>query len=188
MSTLKEALEVHNELNPLLWSDNELKPEVYDKLVDIYEEFIDYIEIPLNIVDVEIVGSNASYNYNDKSDIDLHIIVNSDISYTDKDILRLLYNSRKNSFNDNYDLNINGIPVELYIEDVNDGNATNGRFSLLKNEWVKVPEPITYELPDITDELHNSIETATELLNSTSSDEVLDYLNNLYMDRKLGLA
>ena len=189
MFRLNEALEVHDTLNPALWNDdNTLKPEVYDKLVEIYEEFIRFIDIPLNIVDVEIVGSNASYNYNETSDIDLHVIVNSEVNYMDKEMLRLFYNAKKGSFNDDYDLSINGIPVELYIEDVKDGNATNGRFSILKNEWVKFPEPITYEIPDITDTLNEYIETATNLIAGDDGQAILDFINDLYMMRKLGLA
>lgn len=189
MYKLNEAIEVHETLNPALWNDdNTLKPEVYDKLVEIYEEFIRFIDIPLNIVDVEVVGSNASYNYNDNSDIDLHIIVNSEVNFMDKEMLRLFYNSKKGSFNDDYDLSLNGIPVELYIEDVSDGNATNGRFSILKNEWVKFPEPITYEIPDITDTLNEYIETATNLIAGDDGQAILDFINDLYMMRKLGLA
>lgn len=189
MNILNESLEKHNNLNPLLWNDdNTLKSEVYDKLVEIYEEFIRFIDIPLNIVDVEVVGSNASYNYNDNSDIDLHIIVNSEMNYMDKEMLRVFYNSKKGSFNDDYDLTLNGVPVELYIEDVSDGNATNGRFSILKNEWVKFPEPITYEIPDITDTLNEYIETATNLIADDDGQAILDFINDLYMMRKLGLA
>lgn len=189
MSILKEAIELHETLNPLLWNeDNTLKPEVYEKLVDVYEEFIRFIDIPLNIVDVEIVGSNASYNYNDTSDIDLHVIVNSEVNYMDKELLRLFYNSKKGSFNDDYDIDINGIPIELYIEDVKDGNATNGRFSILKNEWVKFPEPISYDIPDISNELTEWTEKATNLLNSDDEVSILEFINELYMFRKLGLA
>lgn len=189
MSKLQEAIEVHETLNPALWDENNnLRPEVYDKMVDIYEEFMRFIDIPLNIVDVEIVGSNASYNYNENSDIDLHVIVNSEVNYVDKEILRLFYNSKKGSFNDDYDIDINGIPVELYIEDVSDGNATNGRFSILKNEWVMFPKPITYEIPDITDELNKWLENATELIAGTDEQAILDFINEIYMMRKLGLA
>ena len=189
MTKLQEAIEVHDILNPKLWDENNnLKPEVYDKMVDIYEEFIRFIDIPLNIVDVEIVGSNASYNYNENSDIDLHVIVNSEVNYVDKEILRLFYNSKKGSFNDNYDLSIDGIPVELYIEDVKDGNATNGRFSILKNEWVMFPKPITYEIPDITDTLNTWLENASNLIAGTDEQGILDFINEIYMMRKLGLA
>ena len=189
MTKLQEAIEVHDILNPKLWDENNnLRPEVYDKMVDIYEEFIRFIDIPLNIVDVEIVGSNASYNYNENSHIDLHVIVNSEVNYVDKEILRLFYNSKKGSFNDNYDLSIDGIPVELYIEDVKDGNATNGRFSILKNEWVMFPKPITYEIPDITDTLNTWLENASNLIAGTDEQGILDFINEIYMMRKLGLA
>lgn len=186
---LLEAVEVHETLNPKLWNnDNTLKTEVYQKLYDISQEFIKFIEIPLNIVDIEIVGSNASYNYNETSDIDLHIIVNSEVNYVEPEILRTLYNARKSSFNDNYDLSIEGIPVELYIEDVKDGNATNGRFSLSKNKWIKFPEPITYEIPDISETLEIYLDKCDEALNTTNPDDIIELINEIYMMRKLGLA
>lgn len=186
---LLEAIEVHDKLNPKLWNeDNTLKPEVYEKLNDIIKEFLDFIEIPLNIVDIEIVGSNASYNYNETSDIDLHVIVNSEVNYIEPEILRTLYNARKGSFNDNYDLKINDIPIELYIEDVKDGNATNGRYSILKNEWIKFPEPITYEVPNISKELEEYLDKCEEALNSDDPEGILNLLNEIYMNRKLGLA
>ena len=165
-----------------------MKEDVYNKLKNIADEFIKYIEIPLNIVDIEVVGSNASYNYNENSDIDLHIIVNNEVNYVDPEILRMLYNSKKNSFNDNYDLDIDGIPVEVYIEDVSDGNATNGRFSVRDNQWVVKPEPIHYEIPDIADTLTEYVNKCNEALQSTNAQDILDLVNEIYMMRKLGLA
>lgn len=186
---LKEALELHNELNPTLWNDDStLKPEVSDRLKEIAQEFLDYIEIPLNVVDIEIVGSNASYNYNENSDIDLHIIVNSEVNYVDPNILQQLYNAKKSSFNDKYDLDIYGIPVELYIEDVTAGNATNGRYSLVQDDWVKYPEPIEYNIPDISDELNKYNQLVDEALASEDEERILNLINDIYMMRKLGLA
>lgn len=186
---LNESIEVHNELNPKIWnSDNLLKEDVYTKLNDIANEFLKYIEIPLNVVDIEIVGSNASYNYNENSDIDLHIIVNSEVNFVEPTILRQLYNSKKNSFNDNYDLSINDIPVEVYIEDINDGNATNGRYSLIDNNWVVFPKPITYDIPDISNELGKYEKKCNETLLSNNPQDILDLVNEIYMMRKLGLA
>lgn len=189
MSKLNEALEVHNTLNPLLWNeDKTLKEDVFEKLSNIAQEFLKFIEIPLNIVDIEIVGSNASYNYNSQSDIDLHIIVNSEVNFIEPTILRQLYNDRKGAFNRDYELEINGLPVELYIEDVKDGNATNGRYSILKNEWVKLPELITYEIPDITTDLNEMLEKCFKVLKSNNAEEVRTLINDIYMMRKLGLA
>ena len=188
-SILQEALEVHDTLNPKLWNeDMTIKPEVSEALRGIADQFLEDIEIPLNIVDIEIVGSNASFNYNDKSDIDLHIIVNSAVNYVEPEILQQLYNLKKNSFNDHYDLSIEGIPVELYIEDVTSGNATNGRYSLIKNKWVKIPEPINYKIPDISKELQEYMNKANQLLQENDPNSILEFINELYMMRKLGLA
>lgn len=185
---LFESIEVHDTLNPKLYNGMEMKQEVFDKLTEIYKEFLDFIDIPLNIVDVEVVGSNASYNYNENSDIDLHIIVNSEVTYVEPTILRQLYNDRKGAFNRDYDISVEGIPVELYIEDVNDGNATNGRYSLLKQQWVIEPKPIHYEIPDISQDLMSYQEKCASLLLSDSAEEVRQFINDLYMMRKLGLA
>lgn len=100
----------------------------------------------------------------------------------------MLYNSKKNSFNDNYDLDINGIPVELYIEDVKDGNATNGRYSLMNDNWVLYPEPLTYEIPDISAELNEYETKCNQALQTQNAQEILDLVNEIYMMRKLGLA
>ena len=185
---LTESIEVHDILNPKLYNGMEIKQEVFDKLTQIYKEFLDFIDIPLNIVDVEVVGSNASYNYNENSDIDLHIIVNSEVTYVEPTILRQLYNDRKGAFNRDYNISVEGIPVELYIEDVNDGNATNGRYSLLKQQWVLEPKPIHYEIPDISQDLMSYQEKCASLLLSDSAEEVRQFINDLYMMRKLGLA
>lgn len=185
---LFESIEVHDTLNPKLYDGMEMKQEVYDKLTEIYKEFLDFIDIPLNIVDVEVVGSNASYNYNENSDIDLHIIVNSEVTYVEPTILRQLYNDRKGAFNRDYDISVEGIPVELYIEDVNDGNATNGRYSLLEQRWIVEPQPIHYDIPDISQDLMSYQEKCSELLASDNAEEVRQFINDLYMLRKLGLA
>ena len=184
---LNEALELHNELNSKLWQQNKLKPDVLYKLKQIAEEFLKYIDIPLNVVDIEIVGSNASYNYNDKSDLDLHIIVNSEVNYMNEEILQQFYNSKKNSFNDNYDLTIKDIPIELYIEDVKSTNATNGRYSILKNKWIKQPVPMHYNIPDISQELQQYVEQCEQMLQSDDAEQVNDFVNSLYMMRKLSL-
>lgn len=185
---LDEALEVHEELNPKLWNNTELKEDVKNKLLEIANTFIEGLDFPLNVADIRFLGSNASYNYNEHSDIDLHIISNFDLVYIDKDILQQLYNASKNTFNNNHDITIKGIPVELYIEDMNSMNATNGSYSLLKDEWVKVPEPINYDIPDYSEDLQEKVNEVEEVLLSTSKEEVENLINEIYLDRKDGLA
>lgn len=187
-SIKKEVYKLHPILNPKLWFNNQLKPEVAKKLKEISKEFIDYIELPINLVDINIVGSNASYNYNNQSDIDLHFIVNNELTYLDENILQQLYDSKKNNFNKNFNIDILGIPVEVYIEDVKSGNATNGRYSLLQNKWLQEPKPIVYEIPDISKELEDTIIQCDKILQSNDDVKVLNFINEIYMNRKIGLS
>ena len=188
MEKKTEALEVHTELNPKLWDDMELKEDVKNKLLEIANTFIEGLDYPLNVADIRFLGSNASFNYNDNSDIDLHIISNFELSYVDKDILQILYNASKNSFNNHHDITIHDIPVELYIEDMNSMNATNGAYSLLQDDWVMIPKPITYEIPDYSVELNNLLEEINEALKNGSKEEIEELINRIYLGRKDGLA
>lgn len=188
MNKLLEALEVHSELNPKLWDGMNLKPEVRNKLVEIAETFISSLDYPINVADIRFLGSNASFNYNEQSDIDLHIISNFDLTYIDKNVLQVMYNSSKNNFNNKHEICIYDIPVEVYIEDMNSMNATNGSYSLLKDEWVKTPEPIEYEIPDYSADLNVMVGMVKKALSSNSKDEIQNVLNIIYLARKDGLA
>ena len=101
---LTEKFEVHDRLNPKLWEDTTLRPEVAEKLIEIVEEFKNYVDIPLNVVDVHLVGSNASFNYTDDSDLDVHVVTNFSTMDASREILISLYNLQKSSFNDTYDM------------------------------------------------------------------------------------
>lgn len=185
---LTEALEVHDVLNPELWDGMELKRDVYDKLLEIAHTFIDGLGFPIDVTDIRIVGSNASFNYNSQSDIDLHIISNFDLNYVDNTILQKLYNDEKNVFNTRHDIVVKGIPVELYVEDMNSINATNGSYSLLQDKWVKIPQPINYEIPDYHEELNIELKNIDVALKSNDKETIKNEINKIYMMRKDGLA
>ena len=188
---IREAYEQHDTLNPKIFDleTNKMKPEVLAKLQQIAEEFLQFIDpLTLSVVDIQAVGSNVCYNYNNKSDLDLHIVVNFDLNYIDDAILQSIYNDKKNSFNDKYDLSINDVPVELYIEDVKAGNATNGIYSVLRNEWVKEPEHIIYDVPDYQEQLKDARKEINEVMKSNDVNLIEDTINSIYLQRKTGLA
>lgn len=188
---IREAYEVHDTLNSKLFDlkTNKLKQDVLQKLSEIYEEFLKQIDpLTLSVVDVQFVGSNAGYNYNENSDIDLHLIVNFDLNYIDNELLQSIYNDKKNDFNKKYDLELYDIPVEVYIEDIKSMNASSGVYSILRNEWVKEPEPIEYEVPDYSKEAKETKTKVNEVLKSKDPQLIEDTINGIYMSRKIGLA
>ena len=187
---VKESFEYHDELNPKLWNNNILKPDVKIKLLEIYNQFkqqLEEKEIPIDVVDVLLLGSNAGYNYMDNSDIDLHIVVDFDDMCLDKTLTQLFYNHEKTEFNDNYDITIKGLPVEVYIEDVNAGNKSDGIYSLLQDKWLQYPK---YEPPgdiDYSDLLNQYKTKISEALNSNSPEQIKSLINEIKMLRKLSL-
>lgn len=184
-------LELHDKLNPKIWnSDNTLRDDVKEKLDEIVDEFAESIDIPLSIIDVHIVGSNASYNYTDHSDLDLHCIVNFARLDADPSVIEAWMWAQKKIFNDEYDITIRGIDVEIYVEDVGSATMSNGIYSLFEGEWIKFPEPIQVSIDENTiDEKFNKIIPEIEkILSQEDLNEVEDMIDELYLMRKNGLA
>ena len=183
---LFENIEIHDTLNPKIWNvtTKQLLPEVREKIIDIVEHFEDYISVPIEIVDVQIVGSNASYNYTDKSDIDVHIIANYEVITTETELLQNLYDSKKSSYNRTFDIEIHGLQVEMYVQDIRSGIISNGIYSVCDNEWVKEPKPITnFKQHDTSKELEKWTKFVTNLLQTGSKEDVINAIDNLYLIR-----
>ena len=188
MKNIKESVELHNELNPLIWKNDELLPDVESKLLDIVSYFKDYCDIPMSVVDAQLVGSNASFNYNKNSDLDLHLIVNFDIIDASNEILQMAYNNVKASFNSNYDVKIHGIDVEMYIQDIKTSTMSNGIYSLFRKRWIKFPKPIEYKSDyDFSDILQKWEEKKNFAIKSGNSKKIENLINTAYLIRKNSL-
>lgn len=182
-------IEYHDILNPKLWLDNKLIPEVKTKLIEIYQTFINKLkenEIPIDVIDVLLLGSNAAYNYTDNSDIDLHIVTDFEDLGLNSTLTQLFYNNEKSKFNDDYDITIKGLPVELYIEDINAGTKSNGIYSLLQDKWIKFPEfnpPKEIDYSFLLNTYQNKVNKALE----GTPEQIKNIINEIKMLRKLSL-
>lgn len=194
INILNEAIEVHNTLNPKLWdANNNLKQDIRDRICEIILKYIEDSEIlkPEDIIDVELLGSNASFNYTKDSDLDIHLVVNMQDISCDTALLQLACNSEKALFNKAYDIKIKGIDVELYVEDVGAGTVSNGIYSITKDSWIKFPVKI--DIPDISHDqefitvLSEWKSKAAELLNSESEQDIQLFINELYNMRRLSI-
>lgn len=137
------SFNIKKELNPKFWKDNKLDSRIRIKLLDIADDFIEFLGVDwVKPEDITITGSLANYNWNKKySDIDLHILI--DYSKVDKrtDFVDNYFYSQKKLWNEEHkDLRIFGFPVEVYVQDVNKEHTSSGVYSLEKNEWVIEPE------------------------------------------------
>jgi hypothetical protein len=140
-----QAVHYNKELNPKLWSNNILRREVRTKLLNIAQDFVKFIALPnINLKDVTVSGSNASYGYGEHSDLDLHLVV----TMPDTPHIRELFDAKKNNYNYNHKIKIQGIDVEVYVQDEAQPHHSAGIYSVLDNMWLSKP---THKIPKISD-------------------------------------
>jgi hypothetical protein len=136
---LADAVKFNEQLNPRIWQGNKMRPEVRAKLLQIAEDFKQSLGISdLNVKDITLSGSNASYTYTPHSDIDLHLIV--DLPQADvSEVYRELFDAKKFQYNETHNIKIGGYDVELYVENANKPAVSQGMFSVLNNDWINIP-------------------------------------------------
>lgn len=174
--------------------DQQMKPEVRIHLLDIAQEFLEQVpeDLDFDILDIRLVGSNAAYNYNPTSDLDIHIVVNlADICKEHPEIVQYLFNAEKQRFNVNYDVTVKGIQAEIYVEDVRAGTSTNGIYSILDDRWIKFPsQPDPSEVVEDISEDEQYLNTrgvVQDVLTNGDSADIKDVINSLYLIRKESL-
>jgi len=136
---LADAVKFNEQLNPRIWQGNKMRPQVRAKLLQIAEDFKQSLGLSdLNVKDITLSGSNASYTYTPHSDIDLHLVVDlpeADVS----EVYRELFDAKKFQYNETHNIKIGGYDVELYVENANKPAVSQGMFSVLNNDWINIP-------------------------------------------------
>lgn len=131
---------LRSELNPKIWtSDNKLKPEVRQALIDIANSYYESLDLDLKVKDILFTGSLANYGWTDGSDIDLHLIVD----YGDIDNKKFLEDYlylKKNNWLDNHDISIYGFEVEPFAKDEEKKYDYKSIYSINQDKWITPPD------------------------------------------------
>lgn len=188
---LSDAVKFHDSLNPVLWDNNEhLRPEVRAALLKIAEDFKEFLGVSdFDLKDITISGSNAAYSYTPHSDVDLHLVV--DLPKADlSDVYRELFDAKKYQYNDQHNYTIGDADVELYVQNANQPHVSQGIYSILNNDWLRVPNKRQPEIHDISvrskyQDLGHRIEAAIASKDSAQMAAIADKVKQL---RKSGLA
>lgn len=133
----KDPIGRHTELNPKLWEGDRLKSSVRGALLRIAEDFLDFVGVPVEVLDVVLAGGNANINYSEHSDIDLHIVADYSQTPCDREAEEL-FDAKRLLYKRDHKIEIFGIPVELYIED-HRTPAVTASYSILNKEWINRP-------------------------------------------------
>jgi predicted nucleotidyltransferase len=128
-------------LNPKIWDHDNLKPEVRGALLRMAEDFLEFVEVPVDVKDIIITGGNVNYTYTKDSDIDLHIVADFDSVKCERETAEL-FDSKRLLYKRQYQLDVYGIPVELYIEDHRTPGVTAGMYSIVQEKWLRKPNRV----------------------------------------------
>jgi hypothetical protein len=138
MIEFTKGYEEHDQLNPKLWDDNQLRPEVKIKLLQIADKFREFIDLDIPVLDIHITGGQVTYHYTDQSDLDLHLIVDYSKIQCDQEVEELL-DTKRLLFKEKFQINIRGIPVEPGTEDINRPTVSSA-WSLKTDSWIREPK------------------------------------------------
>ncbi len=137
----RESFALHDELQPDIWKDERLQPEVEARLIEIARDFIETIEeskdlgAPITVEDIRLTGSLANYNWSKYSDVDLHIVVDFSKINEDTGLVKAFFDEVRMRWNDKHDIKIHGFEVEIYVENVNEEHKSSGIYSLGADSW-----------------------------------------------------
>ena len=117
-----------------------MRKEIRDRLLEITENFMNFIDIDFFIHDVILTGSLANYNWSKYSDVDLHILIDYDETDYNLDLLKGFFDSKRSLWNKQHEITIKGFDCEIYVQDVNEKHHASGVYSILNDKWVVTPE------------------------------------------------
>jgi len=180
----KEDFEARAQLEPTVWRDRKLEPQIRDRLMEIVQDFIDGLSKDIEIRDVHITGSLANYNWSTYSDLDLHIIV--DYLNVDDNGARAkaYFDEERMRWNDTHNIKIGDYEVEIYVQNSREVHFSGGIYSVLKDEWIVEPVPYEGEIDFATarkksDDITTQVNLLGHVVRSGPSDTALKSIDRL---------
>lgn len=180
---------IKQRLNPKFWTGFDLKVVVQNKVLKIVNEFIEKNELGEHVYDIVLMGSMCDTIYTNKSDVDVHIVLNvqetSDVFVAVKNACRL-FNMERNIYIYNHKVEIN--PQTKKLTDTSKNAAI---YSVAKKKWIR--RPVEHELSQETrkeintmcNTMMNRIHKATK---AKSIAQLKKIANELKEERKSSVA
>jgi len=104
------TLQDNNTLSPEVWNKEGdsfvMKEEIRERLLEISQDFYEFLKVPIKLLDITLTGSLSNYNYSKFSDFDLHLIINYDDIDADHELVEDFFNMKKTIWNNEHDISI----------------------------------------------------------------------------------
>ena len=146
----EDSFEKQPELEPRFWRDNILNPKIAKRLEKIASDFVEGLDIPVEVEDLRFTGSLANYNWSRYSDVDLHLVVDFSKIDEDSELVKLFFDGVRMRWNDLHDIKIYGYEVEIYVENVGESHRSSGVYSIPTETWIASPDPDEVDIDFVT--------------------------------------
>lgn len=180
-----DILQQKDKLNSKIWNnENKLHFDVRKSMLYNAYEFIKFLKIKnLKIKDIILTGSLANYNWNEFSDIDIHILLDFNQISNNLDFVNEFFKTKKSLWNDKYPITIKGFDVELYVQNINEPHTSTGVYSILNNKWNSKPikEMVTIDINNVREKTFNFINIIDSIDNIEDDNykiKMIDLLKN----------
>ena len=168
------TFDVRDELNQKVWERAErIRPGVKGALMDIVEEFLEGLDLDVDIKDIVVTGSMANYNWSKFSDLDLHILVDFEEVGDNPRMIKKFFDAVRSRWNKLHYITVKGHEVEIYVQDEREPHTSTGVYSLLEDRWLVVPKKVQPELDK---------DSARKKMNSMVKE--VDKLSAIYDNRR----
>ncbi len=171
----KLTLKYHDKLNQRIFDGESLREDVKIKLLEIAVSWQKFAKIPENLIkDIILTGSVANYNYTKYSDLDVHLVIDRDKLFGNREYVDEYLSDKKTLWSLTRKIRIKGYPVELYAQDSNEKLIASGVYSLRKNEWISKPVHGNYNFtndPALEKKVDEMKDTIYNMIKNQSSEE-----------------
>ena len=177
-----------NRLAPIWNEQGELNPKIRLKLLDIADDFWDFVNLKwVNPSGIILTGSICNFNWSHYSDIDLHLVVDFDEIDEKTEFVRDYLDAKKNEWNNEHeDLKILDYRVELYVQNLDEMPQSGGIYDLEENDWIKKPNADDiksiglnkFSIKDKAANIMTIIDDMYDALNSTSDSHEIEQIGD----------
>ena len=191
-------LRVYNKtLDPNIWDDKTLKPEVKEALLKIAEDFYNSTDLTGDIHNILFLGSSANYNWTPTSDIDVHVVIDIAEEKINEEYARKFMDGLAAKWNTEHDIEVKGHPVEVYLQDLREPNSTPQQaragaaiYSIYDDKWLLEPNPqnIKLDTDKIRKKFHSIKKKIDELIQTEDFEKMKGLMKSIRNYRDAGLA
>jgi hypothetical protein len=176
-----------------------MDPDIRRKLLTIADDFWSSLKLEVPILDIQLTGSLANFNWNPGSDLDVHIIIDFAQIDENMELVRMAVDGQRFIWNLRHPVVLRGHDVECYVQHKDAQHRASGLYSILKEKWLVVPQynPPNIDWRDVKEKVRvivnevNKIKRRSKFVRGEEAKELMEYLERfkkkIMADRKFGL-